>query len=171
LTCKLCKGTGRYRGVSGSTQLCTCPVGVEIFEAQRRDCNVPVNTRPLEIALAVRRNIDQYVIQHPNTYNRSMKDLCAFASMALGFAFEKRNIKYLLCSGVYKWMGHVWVVWNTKIIDLTFTQFERTASRVMVFNETDSRFRALVTFDDMQAVIAAGHGGGPVSVIKRMAKL
>lgn len=171
MTCKLCRGTGRYRSVSGTSQLCTCPVGVDIFEAQRKDCNVPVDTRPLQIALAVRRNVEQYVIHHAYTYKRNMKDLCAFASMARGFAFEKHNMKFLLCSGVYKWMGHVWIVVNTKIIDITFTQFERDAARVMVFNETDSRFRAFVTFEEMSLVIAAGHGGGPVSIIKRMAKI
>jgi hypothetical protein len=168
--CKLCNGSGRYKGMGGTDQVCGCPVGIDISESQRHDCNVHLaGSRPLYIALAVRRNVEAFA--RNGSYDRSLKGLCAFASMALAVAYDAHGIKWRLHCGLFEHAVHTWLVHQTNIIDLTLTQFDRTAARVMVLNSSDSRFRPLNTFEDMQIVLKQPHGGGPVRTIKRMAKV
>jgi hypothetical protein len=61
-------------------------------------------------------------------FYRGLGGACAIASYFLTKSLESSN----MCCGYYKDDAHCWVTYNNQLIDITFTQFEVSAPKVLI---------------------------------------
>lgn len=131
MNCKLCNGSGKYRGVTGQENFCFCKAGravesATLFAPER----LAAMSRPEQIAWRIRQNLESYAAK--NGYRPTLQHLCGIASMALMVALRREGFPAYVVDGSVDYAYHVWLIHNRKIVDLTFTQFESRAPRVLV---------------------------------------
>lgn len=148
--CKLCKGEGVYRGITGQHNYCCCTSGnVAAIDAMEKATLSGENFKSLgraeQIAYLIRFNAERWAIQ--NGYKRSLKHLCGLCSAALAQALKREGFKPTVVEGeAFNW-HHAWVIHGRKIIDVTFTQFDGCAPKVLISAKGDKRFRPLKSFN------------------------
>lgn len=130
MSCKLCSDNGVYRGITGQENFCFCKAGRlaenEILFAPARIAQMG---RPEQIAWLIRQNLEQYAARH--RYKPTLQHLCGLASVALLVALKREGYSAYVAEGRVNFVYHLWVVHNRKIVDLTFTQFDSKAPRVL----------------------------------------
>lgn len=148
--CRLCNGTGEYRGITGQSNYCHCTSGTKAAIDAAEDEMLSSSefkslSRPEQIALQLRFNAERWAIK--NGYKRSLQHLCGLCSAALALALRREGFKPTVYEGEVRSWHHAWVVHKGKIIDVTFTQFDGSAPRVLVSPKGDKRFRPLHSFN------------------------
>jgi hypothetical protein len=148
--CKLCKGKGTYRGITGRDIYCGCLSGtkaeIDALEASiQSSAEFQSLSRPEQIAQLLRINTERWAIQRG--YKRSLQHLCGLCSAALAQALRREGFRPTVVEGEVGSWRHAWVTLRGKIIDVTFTQFDGSAPRVLISAKTDKRFRPVHTFN------------------------
>lgn len=138
MTCKLCLGNGRYRGVTGALNFCACRAGrtaeaAALFAPER----IAKMKRPEQIAWLIRRNLEAYAAR--NGYRPTLQHLCGIGSVALLVALKREGYSAYVADGFVDATYHVWAIHARKIVDLTFTQFDSKAPRVLIAKPKSTR--------------------------------
>jgi hypothetical protein len=145
MACKLCKGDGSYTGISGKRNFCSCKTGRRMVSDQLfAPDRIAQMNRPEQIAWLIRRNLESYATKHG--YKQNLRHLCGLASVALMIALRREGFPVYIADGRVDFTYHVWTVHNRKIIDLTFTQFEPTAPRVLITKIRNGRHQQESTY-------------------------
>lgn len=77
-----------------------------------------------KIAREVRLKCEEYARRLGNRYfTKSLESMCGIASYALKQALEGARLDSNLVYGFYDGMGHCWLEYGDRIIDITATQF------------------------------------------------
>jgi hypothetical protein len=138
--CKLCKDTGRYRGYTGKDNLCPCDAAQDIANAEGwRGVDLSGMAEPERIAHMVRRNAELYAKERG--YPRTLRHLCGLSSAALTIALRKAGFDAEAAEGIALGSMHAWVVLDGKIIDVTHTQFDGNAPKVVTLKSSDRRYK------------------------------
>jgi hypothetical protein len=148
--CKLCSGTGKYRGITGQLNYCGCRLGTQAEidateEVMLKRDEFTKLSRPEQIALRLRFNAERWALR--NGYKRSLQYLCGVCSAALALALRREGFRPTVVEGEVANWSHAWVVHGRKIIDVTFTQFDGRAPRVLITAKDDGRFRPMQSFN------------------------
>jgi hypothetical protein len=139
MLCKLCKGSGRYRGYTGKEILCPCDVSADAINAEAwKGIDLSKMSEPERIAHLVRRNAEAYAKER--NYPRSLRHLCGLSSAALTLALRKAGFDAEAAEGFAFGCQHAWVVLGDKIIDITHTQFDHEAPKVVMLKSSDKRY-------------------------------
>lgn len=151
-SCKLCKNTGLYRGYTGREIFCSCDAGQDARNAAAwAEIDLTRMSEAERIAHLVRRNAEAYAKVYG--YSRSLRNLCGISSAALTVALNKAGFEAEAAEGLAFGYQHAWVVLGGKIIDITHTQFDGRAPKVVTLKASDKRYKVYRQHKDIKQVI------------------
>jgi len=135
--CRLCKNTGKYRGISGGVNYCACSQGQAAKIRDRLSPSARASLTQVEqISWAVRKRAEEYAQRYK--YSATLQHMCGLVSVALFVALRRAGIPAQIAEGFAYSTDHVWVLHRGLIVDLTYTQFNRKGDPVLIRKERET---------------------------------